>query len=113
MARAALRIPIRAALQAAGFAERDLRVYTSQQILDDHQRYVAQRSLARQVVTAVTVDPDSLERYLDRAREGRAALWIHVPEDADADRVVRLLVDHPVIHLRHYGQDRQEDLHLR
>ena len=79
MARAALRIPIRAALQAAGFAERDLRVYTSQQILDDHQRYVAQRSLARQVVTAVTVDPDSLERYLDRAREGRAALWIHVP----------------------------------
>jgi hypothetical protein len=40
----------RAALQADRFAERDLRVYTSQQILDDHQRYLAQRSLARQVV---------------------------------------------------------------
>jgi hypothetical protein len=103
----------RAALEAAGFAERDLRVYTSQQILDDHQRYLAQRSLARQVVGAVTVDPDSLERYLDRAREGHAALWVHVPDDADAKRAVRLLADHPVIHLRHYGQDRQEDLHLR
>jgi hypothetical protein len=26
---------------------------------------------------------------------------------------VRLLADHPVLHLRHYGQDRQENLHLR
>jgi hypothetical protein len=103
----------RAGLQQAGFADRDLRVYTSQQILDDHERYLAQRSLARQVVTAVTVDPDSLKRYLDRAREGRAALWVHVPDDADAKRAVRLLADHPVIHLRHYGQERQEDLHLR
>jgi hypothetical protein len=103
----------RAALQQAGFAERDLRVYTSQQVLDDHQRYLAQRSLAQQVVSAVTVDPDSLERYLDRAREGRAALWVHVPDDANAKWAVRLLADHPVIHLRHHGQDRQEDLHLR
>jgi hypothetical protein len=103
----------RAALMKAGFADRDLRVYTSQQILADHERYLAQRSLARQMVTAVTGDPDSLKRYLDRAREGRAALWVHVPDDADAKRAVRLLADHPVLHLRHYGQDRQEDLHLR
>ena len=69
----------RSALQAAGSADHDLRVYTSQQILADHQRYLAQRSLARQVVSAVTVDPDSLKRYLDRAREDHAALWVHVP----------------------------------
>jgi hypothetical protein len=103
----------RAALQAVGFAERDLRVYTSQQILADHQRYLAQRSLARQVVSAVTVDPDSLKRYLDRAREGHAALWVHVPDDADVKRAVRHLADHPVLHLRHYGQHGQQDLHLR
>ena len=104
-----------AALMKAGFADRDLRVYTSQQILDDHQRYLAQRSLARQVVTALTVDPDSLKRYLDldRAREGHAALWVHVPDDADAKRAVRPLADHPVLHLRHDGQNRQQDLHLR
>jgi hypothetical protein len=101
----------RAALQAAGFADRDLRVYTSQQILADHERYLAQRSLARRVV-GVTVDPD-IKRYLDRAREGRAALWVHVPDDADAKRAVRQLADHPVLHLRHYGQYRQQDLHLR
>jgi hypothetical protein len=94
----------------AGFADRDLRVYTSQQILADHERCLAQPSLARRVV-GVTVDPD-IKRYLDRAREGRAALWDHVPDDADAKRAVRLLADHPVLHIRHYGQDRQEDLHL-
>jgi hypothetical protein len=103
----------RAALQAAGFADRDLRVYTSQQILADHQRYLAQRSLARQVVGGLTDDTTALKRYLDRAREGRATLWVQVPNDADAKRAVRLLADHPVIHLRHYGQNRQEDLHLR
>ena len=103
----------RAALMKAGFADRDLRVYTSQQILADHQRYLAQRSHARQVVTAVTVDPDSLKRYLDRAREGHAALWVHVPDDADAKRAVRALADHQVLHFRHYGHDSQQDLHIR
>jgi hypothetical protein len=98
------------ALQAGGFADRDLRIYTSQQILADHERCLAQPSLARRVV-GVTVDPD-IKRYLDRAREGCAALWVHVPDDADAKRAVRLLADHPVLHIRHYGQHRQQDLHL-
>jgi hypothetical protein len=53
----------RAALQAAGFADRDLRVYTSQQILADHQRYLAQRSLARRVVGGLTDDTTAPERY--------------------------------------------------
>ena len=103
----------RAALRTAGFADRDLRVYTSQQILDDHERFLAQRSIARRVVGAVAGDTDALKRYFDRAREGRAALWVHVPDDADAERAVRCLADHPVLHLRHYGQDRQDDLHIR
>jgi hypothetical protein len=76
----------RAALREAGFADRDLRVCTSQQILDDHERFLAQRSIARRVVSAVAPDPDSIQRYVDRAREGRSALWVHVPDDADAAR---------------------------
>ena len=32
---------------------------------------------------------------------------VHVPDDddADADRAVRCLADHRVLHFRHYGQD--------
>ena len=100
------------ALAEAGFAERDLRVHTSQQILDNWERFQAEASLAQRVVGAVT-DPDTIERYLGYARQGRSALWVHVPDDADAKRAVRALADHQVLHFRHYGHDRQDDIHIR
>jgi hypothetical protein len=103
----------KAALVDVGFAAIDLRVYTSQQILDDHQRFLAQRTLARRVAGAVTDDPATIELYFGYGRQGRAALWVHVPDDADADRAVRCLADHQVLHFRHYGHDTQHDLHIR
>jgi hypothetical protein len=103
----------RATLADAGFADRDLRVYTSQQILDSWQRFQAERSLAQRAVGAVTDDPDTIELYFGYAREGRSALWVHVPDEADADRAVRRLADHQVLHFRHYGHNSQQDLHLR
>jgi hypothetical protein len=102
----------RAALAAAGFAERDLRVYTSQQILDSWERFQTERSLAQRVVGAVTDDPDTIEQYFGYARQGRSALWVHVPDDADAKRAVRALADHQVLHFRHYGHDSQQDIHI-
>jgi hypothetical protein len=102
----------RAALAAAGFADHDLRVYTSQQILDSWERFQAERSLAQRVAGAVTDDPDTIELYFGYARQGRSALWVHVPEEADAKRAVRVLADHQVLHFRHYGHDRQDDLHI-
>jgi hypothetical protein len=103
----------RAALAAAGFADRDLRVYTSRQILDSWERFQAERSLGQRLVGAVTDDPDTIELYFGYARAGRSALWVHVPEDDDADRAVRALADHQVLHFRHYGHDTQQDLHIR
>ena len=103
----------RAALAEAGFADRDLRVYTSQQILDSWERFLAERSLAQRVTGAVTDDPATIELYFGYARGGRSALWVHVPDDADADRAVRRLADHQVLHFRHYGHDTQQDLHIR
>ena len=103
----------KATLVDAGFADRDLRVYTSQQILDSWERFQAERSLAQRVAGAVTDDPATIELYFGYAREGRAALWVHVPDDADANRAVRSLADHQVLHFRHYGHGTQRDLHLR
>jgi hypothetical protein len=103
----------RAALAHAGFAETDLRVYTSRQILDSWERFQAERSLTQRVVGAVTDDPETIERYFGYAREGRCALWVHVPDEADADRAVRYLADHQVVYFRHYGRGRQEDLQIR
>jgi hypothetical protein len=103
----------KAALAEAGFAETDLRVYTSQQILDSWERFQAERSLGQRVVGAVTDDPDTIELYFGYARAGRSALWVHVPEEADAKRAIRGLAEHQVLHFRHYGHDRQDDLHIR
>jgi hypothetical protein len=64
----------RATLAKAGFADRDLRVYTSQQILDSWERFQAERSLAQRVAGAVTDDPDTIELYFGYARQGRSAL---------------------------------------
>ncbi len=103
----------KATLVEAGFAERDLRVYTSQQILDSWERFLAERSLAQRVVGAVTDDPATIELYFGYARQGRSALWVHAPDEADAKRAVRALADHQVLHIRHYGHGRQDDLHIR
>ena len=83
----------KAALQDAGFAEGDLRVYSGEQILADHDRYLAQRSLTQRVVGALTDDRGTIELYFGYAREGRAALWVRVPDRSDANRALRHLAD--------------------
>jgi hypothetical protein len=60
----------RATLAEAGFADGDLRVYTSQQILDSWARFQAERSLAQRVAGAVTDDPEAIELYFGSARQG-------------------------------------------
>jgi hypothetical protein len=102
----------RVALAEAGFADRDLRVYTSRQILDSWERFQAERTLAQRVAGAITDDPATIELYFGYARAGRSALWVHVPDEADAKRAIRGLADHQVLHFRHYGHDRQDDLHI-
>jgi len=103
----------RATLAEAGFAKTNLRVSTSQQILDSWERFQAERSLPQRVAGALTDDPDTIDLYFGYAREGRSALWVHVPDDVDAKRAVRALADHQVLHFRHYGHDSQQDIHIR
>jgi hypothetical protein len=103
----------KAALAAAGFDEKDLRVYTSQEILDSWERFLVERSVPQRVVGAITDDPDTIEQYFGYAREGRAALWVHAPDRDEANRAVRHLTDYQVLHVRYYGHDGQEDIHIR
>ena len=60
----------------------------------------------------LTDDPDTIELYFGSARQGRSGLWVHAPEEVDAKQAVRALADHQVLHIRHYGQDRQDDIHI-
>jgi hypothetical protein len=58
----------RAALAGARFAEGDLRVYSSQEILDSWERFQAERSLTQGVVGALTDDPATIEAYFGPRR---------------------------------------------
>jgi len=102
-----------AALRAAGFADRKLRIFTDEQILDDHARYVAHQSLARRVVAALTDDEETLALYHGHARDGCFALWVHVTDDDEADRAIRGLAGCRTLHIRHYGHRRQSDFTIQ
>jgi hypothetical protein len=101
------------ALRTAGFGERELRMFTSEQILADYDRYIAQMSLTRRVTAAVTDDRETLDLYHGHARDGRAALWVRVADDDEADRAIRGLSGCQALHIRHYGRHRQSDFVLQ
>jgi hypothetical protein len=101
-----------AALRAAGFADRELRIFSSEQILTDHARYTAQQSLPRRVVAALTDDQETLDLYHAYARDGCSALWVHVADDEAANRAIRGLADCAALHIRHYGDHLQSDFSL-
>ena len=103
----------RASLEAAGFAAEELRVYTSAQILENHELYLAARSRTRRVVGAVMDDQETIELYFGYASEGRGALWIHAPEKHDASRAMRTLAEHQVLHYRYFGSEREDDIRVR
>ena len=102
-----------AALRTAGFADQDHRIFTGEQILADYGRYIAQMSLTRRVTAAVTDDQETLDLYHGHARDGRAALWVHVADDDDANRAIRALSGCRTLHIRHYGRHRQSDFVLQ
>jgi len=102
-----------AELRAGGFAERELRVYSGQQILADHQTYAAQQDPLHRVVRAATNDRETVDLYFGHARDGRLALWVYVVDDAAADRAIRYLSGCQALHIRHYGHRKQRDFYLR
>ena len=101
------------ALRSAGFADRELRIFTGEQILADNARYTAHHSVLRRVAAALTDDQETLDLYRRYARDGRSALWVHVTDDDEANRAIRGLAGCATLHIRHYGHRRQSDFHLQ
>jgi hypothetical protein len=102
-----------ALLRQAGFAEKDLRTYTGQQVLDDRERFLAQQGPLRRVVGEMTSDSDAVALFSSYARDGRSFLWVHAPDRESANRAIRSLSGCGVLHLRYYGDDSLEDIHVR
>lgn len=100
------------ALQEAGFASTHLRIFTGEQLLRDYERFLAQQQAVRRLVGRLTSDTAAVQLFLDYARQGRAFLWVRAPDRQTANRAVRDLASHKVLHLRYYGDDTLEDIHV-
>ncbi len=100
------------ALEAAGFPDVHRRIYTGEQVMDARRRFVAQQGAGRRLVEKLTIDADVLQLFIDYAESGRAFLWIRVPKREDANRAIRALGGHEVLHYRYYGENSVEDIHL-
>jgi hypothetical protein len=101
-----------AALEAVGFTDADHRSYSGEQVLRDREAFQAQQSAARRLVEKVTIDNEVLQLLLEYAHAGRAFLWVHVPERADANRAIRGLSANKVLYFRYYGDAGVEEIRM-
>src|SRR5215212_2371070 len=100
------------ALRDAGFAEIDLKLYTSEEIVANYERYVKDRTVRERLTGSLTDDVEARDLYLSYAREGRCALWMHIPDETRVARALRVLANHPYVHFRYYGVNGMHDVRL-
>ena len=48
-------------------------------------------------------DDDSRALYVSYARDGRAALWLRIPDAADVTKALKILAVDGYVHARHFG----------
>jgi hypothetical protein len=101
-----------AALVEGGFAPQDMKLYTGEQILDNHEEYMRRRSVTSKMVGSVADDVEGRELYLGYARDARCALWLRLPGEADVRKTLLVLADYHYVHTRYYGTEQQTDFHL-
>lgn len=101
-----------AALVEQGFAPEDVKLYTGEQILANHEQYLERRGVTSKVVGFMVDDVEGRELYLGYARENRCAMWVRIPDEGDVPKALRLLADHDYLHTRYYGSEQQTDFHV-
>jgi hypothetical protein len=100
------------ALAQAGFAPKDIKLYTGKQILENQAVYIGRRSVVTKLVAAVAEDWEGRELYLAYAREDRCAMWVRLRDEGRAGRALRVLADFDCLHARYYGDGEQHDFHI-
>ncbi len=102
-----------AALTAAGFAPKDIKLYTGAEILDNQAVYEGRRSVMTKLVAWIFAeDVEGRELYLSYAREDRCAMWVRLLDESRVAKALRVLADFNCLHARYYGHDGPRDFHI-
>ncbi len=81
------------AVVAAGFTQRDVKVYSGEQILKNYETYEQRRTITDKLTGPVVDDTEGRELYLEFARQGRSALWLRLPDETEVAKALRVLAD--------------------
>jgi len=100
-----------AALAKAGLASHDIKLYTADQILENHERYISRRGVVSKVAGAIADDSEGRELYLGYARDDRCAMWVRIPDEGEVRKALVVLADYDTLHVRYYGEEGQYDYH--
>ena len=101
------------ALVAEGFAPRDVKLYTGNQILANHEKYMGRRGVTSKVVGSVADDQEGRKLYLEYAPEDQCALWLRLPDENPVSKALRMLADVNYLNTRYYGSGKQQDFASR
>lgn len=99
-----------ASLAALGFDDGRLRLYTSAQILVYEEEFRSDRTLTGRLIGGFVDEGDTMAQYVEFGREGRAAVWVLVPQREDANKVVRCLSDEQTLFIWYHGHDQVETI---
>jgi hypothetical protein len=100
------------ALVRKGSSRGDIKLYTGEQILENHELLMGRRTAVNKAAGAVADDVEGRDLYLAYGREGRCAMWVRLPDEDDVAKALRVLADFDYLHARYYGHDEQYDFHV-
>lgn len=98
---------VQADLVTGGYSDDDVKLRTSQQVIDDSQKNLDEHTgfFAR-----LGTSDEAVQTHLDAAKHGATLLLIYAPNDIEADRAMNVVRRQPFVFAHRYHRLAIEDL---
>ncbi|MDQ3699466.1 MAG: hypothetical protein M3442_00925 [Chloroflexota bacterium] len=98
-------------LRSGGFTEGDVRTYSGQTVVENHEQFLRQRNVLQRIGSAFASDEkEAVDEYIEEARRGRHFITVHAPEEEHMERARQVLAPKGAYKMRHYGPSVMTDL---
>jgi hypothetical protein len=103
-----------AELRGAGFTEGDVRTYSGQMVVENHEAFQRQRSVLQRIESAFASDEkEAVDEYIEEARRGRHFITVRAPDEEQIERARQVLAATGAYKMHHYGPSVMTDLSSR
>lgn len=103
-----------AELRSAGFAEDDVRTYSGEWVVENHEAFLRQRSVLQRIGSVFASDEkEAVDEYIEEARRGRHFVTVRASDEEQMERARQVLAAKGAYKMRHYGPSVMTDLSSR